>query len=148
MIRLINSVLGIVAVLALVTFSSCDSPPPEPAETEAEKNTKILVTGGAWNLQSVTVNGVDQTPLYEGLKVTFSSSGYTAVAGGVIWPATGTWSFTSDAGTTIHRNDGLDLAITELTQSKLVVSFNWTKTTLGSGRTKSMAGAHVVSLTR
>jgi hypothetical protein len=148
MIRLINTILGIVIGFTLLTFSGCDNAPPEPAETDAQKNMKILVTGGAWTVQSVTVDGVDKTQLYQGLKITFSNTGYTAISGGAIWPASGTWSFSSDSGTTFHRSDDLDVAINELSQNKLVISFNWTKTTLGSGRVGSIAGQHVINLTR
>jgi hypothetical protein len=143
-----NTIVAVIAALALATFSNCDGPTPTPQETDAVKNTKILSTGGTWSVQSVTVNGVDQTSVYKDLKITFSSSGFTAVNGGASWPTSGSWSFTSDAGTTIHRVDGLDLAINEISEHKLVLSFNWATTTLGPGRTKSVAGAHVVTLTR
>ena len=143
-----NTIVAVIAGLALATFSNCDSPTPTPPETDAVKNTKILSTGGTWSVQSVTVNGVDQTSVYKDLKITFTSSTFTAVNGGATWPSFASWNFTSDAGTTIHRADGLDLVINEISEHKLILSFNWATTALGPGRTKSVAGAHVVALTR
>jgi hypothetical protein len=140
--------IHVLAVSLLVGFASCDPVPPTPEPTEAEKRTTILTTGGTWNLQSVTVNNVDQTEVYEGLTLSFSSSGYTATNGGTIWPTSGSWDFTNDAGTTISRSDDLEISVTEITQSKLVLGLSWSTTTLGPGRTNSLAGAHVFTFTR
>lgn len=143
-----NSILTVVALGAIMTFASCDilqPPPPEP--TGAEKN-EAMLKGSAWNMLSVTVNGVDKTSLYAGLKITFTSSTYTSVTGGAVWPASGTWDFTNEDGVTIERNDGAMISVVEITETNLVLSMLWTKTTLGGGREKSVEGQHVFTFGR
>jgi hypothetical protein len=131
---------------AVLNFSNCE--PPGPAETGADKNKKMLTTGGAWNLDVVTVGGVDRTSVYEGLTISFTAAGYTAMNGGSVWPSTGTWQFTNDDGTTIARNDGVDISIAEIAEDRLVLSLLWDKTTYGPGRIKSVEGQHVFNLSR
>jgi hypothetical protein len=146
--KIFNSILTVIALGAVLTLAGCDMlqpPPPEP--TGAEKNEELL-KGGAWDLTSVTVNGVDRTSVYEGLTVSFSSSGFTATNGGAIWPSNGTWSFNNDEGVTMTRNDGAEISITEISETRLVLAMLWDKTTLGSGREKSVEGQHVLTFGR
>ena len=139
-----------VAILAL-TLSNCGPEDPGPGavdESQAEKNARTLTTGGAWNLQSVTVDGVDKTSVYKDLKVTFTATGFSATSGGVVWPSAGTWQFAGDEGTTITRDDGLSITVAEIAEKKLVLRLAWTKNTLGGGRPQSVAGQHVFTFTR
>jgi len=138
-----------IVILSMLTLSNCgEDPNPGPTSTQAELNLTTLTTGGAWNLQSVSVDGVDRTAVYKDLKVTFSSSGFTTTSGGAVWPATGTWSFSDDTGTTINRSDGLKITVAEISAKKLVLNLTWTKNTLGPGRVDSVSGQHVFTFTR
>ena len=144
--RFFHGISYVLLGFALITFSDCVD--PGPSETESGKNTRILSTGGPWTLQSVSVNGVDRTSMYAGLTVTFSSTGYTTVNGGAVWPASGTWNFTDAFGSTIRRSDGVDISLIDITEDRLVLSLVWSKTTLGNGRTGSVAGQHEFTFTR
>lgn len=125
-------------ILFTVPFiSGCDSSEPQP-ETERVKE---LLTATEWKMQTVTVDGADQTSVYAGLRLSFTSSSYTATNGGAIWPASGTWSFADESGKMINRNDGLQLTVDEVTAIKLALKLSWSKTTLG--RVESVSGAHV-----
>lgn len=139
-LRLFSS--GII-LLALVSFLSCGGgSDPAPAETESQKATTLLTSGG-WSIQTVLVDGVDKSTIYPSLKVSFTATGFSATNGGLIWPATGTWRFTDDSGKTISRGDGVSITLNEISSTKMIMSFSWSKTTLGSGREASISGQHV-----
>ena len=132
----------------LLFASGCSKSDPTPAaETDAMKNTKLLTTG-TWNVQTVQVDGMDKTIVYKDLKLTFTSTGFTSIGGGSVWPTTGTWKFTDDTGKVITRGDGLAINVNEISTTKLVVSLAWSKTTLGGGRIESIAGSHVFTFGR
>ena len=137
---LITVAITVASGLTLIT--SCGGTDATPAETESQKATKLM-TQGTWAMQSVTVDGTDKTSIYAGLKLTFTATGFTATSGGGVWPSTGTWQFTDDTGTTVKRDDGLTITLTELTTTKMVIKLTWTETTLGGGRTNSVQGNHV-----
>jgi hypothetical protein len=139
--------INVIALGLLVGFSNCDNTPPVPEPTEAEKKTILLTTGGTWNMESVKVDGVDKTSIYTPLTLSFTSSSYSTTHGGVVWPASGTWHF-NDAATTITRSDNVEVTVNELTATRLVLGLNWATTSLGPGRTKAIAGAHVFTFTR
>ncbi len=76
-----------------------------------------------------------------------TSSGYTSTNGKGLWPASGSWSFVGTDGKSIRREDGTEMVV-EVTDTSLKLSFNWTKATIGGGRTESIAGQHVLSFTK
>lgn len=126
------------------TNISCD----DDEIIETDRVTQLLSTGGTWTMQSVNVTGTDQTALYDGLQLSFTESTYTSLNGGVVWPAAGTWQFTDETAKTIKRNDDVLITVNEVEEKKLVLAFTWNKTTLGSGRTTSIAGLHTFTFTR
>ena len=118
----------------------------ERVKTPAEIAREKLVAGSPWTLQTAKVDGVDKTSLYQGLTITFMSNSYTSTHGGVIWPASGTWDFTDESGTTMVRiSDGLEISIETLTETQLVISFAWSQGTVGSGRSQSVSGQHTLT---
>lgn len=136
---------GVLVVLAsLVFFSSCKK---DDGPTVQETNTNLL-TSGTWKVGSVKVDNVDRTSLFTGMTLQFTAAGYTTANGGPVWPATGTWSFTDDAAMSIKRNDDLQVTITSISESSLVLTLTWSKTTLGKGRSSSVAGVHAFSFTK
>jgi hypothetical protein len=122
-----------------VLLVNCKHKDPEPSQEEIVKS---QLTSSTWTLQSVTVDGVDQTSVYQGLTLKFTETTYTTTKGGLVWPASGTWSFTDDTATTIKRDDGTEIK-TEATDTSLRLTLTWAKTTLGSGRIGSVKGLHV-----
>jgi len=133
--------LLLAVVSSVLIFSSCD----DDSEASKEDQVRELLTGSAWKMTTVSVDGTDKTDVYKDLTLTFGTTTYTSTNGGVVWPATGTWAFTAPDATAIERNDGLVVSIQEITSSSLKLGLTWNKTTLGSGRTSSVSGQHVFS---
>lgn len=130
-------------VIALLVSASIlqGCPGPDPSPSAKEKATKLL-TASAWTVNNVTIDGVADTG-FAGLRLTFSTTGFTSTNGNVVWPAVGSWSFTDDTGNQIMRHDGIEVDVLTLTQTSLVLSLQWDKTTIGNGRNRSIEGTHV-----
>jgi len=137
----IKLVLTLWIVCGLFFIAGCDKSSPTPAATEADKVTATLKSG-AWKIFTVNVDGI-QNDSYNNMTMTFTNSGYTATNGAPVWPASGTWSFTDSSAKIMKRDDGLLVTIETITDSGLVLSLTWSKTTLGKGRTQSTSGKHV-----
>jgi len=132
----LSTVLG----LSMLMYSSCDGDPGE-TQTKQEEVTEMLV-GKTWKVQSVAVDNVDKSSLFTGMAISFSNTGFTVTNPGPVWPASGTWSFTSDEATFFKRNDNVEVKV-EPTATTLKLTLSWTKTTLGPGKVASVAGQHV-----
>lgn len=128
-----------VAITSLLFFQSCKKDDPTIAETDRVAG---LLKANMWKMQSVMVDGMDKTTIYTGLILNFTATGYTTTNGGAVWPASGTWMFADATAKLITRSDGLALTVEEITTTKLSLKLNSTKTTLGGGRTSSVAGNH------
>jgi hypothetical protein len=103
------------------------------------------LTAHSWELSSATVDGNDETALYDGLTITFTKTGFITTNGGVTWPASGTWEFVDKSGKTIIRNDDLEIEILEASKTTLKLSFFWDNSTFESGRVSSVGGDHVLT---
>ena len=138
--------IQVLAVIAFGQLSGCSGGggDPEPVVTQAEEVSKIL-TSSTWKLNTVSVDGSDQTNVYKGLTLNFSSTLITSSNGGLVWPASSTWKFTDETATTIDRGDGIKVGISEAKSGKLLLVLTWSKTTLGSGRVSSVKGQHTFS---
>jgi hypothetical protein len=136
--------LVVTAFACLITLSGC-TPPEEKVDTDRVAN---LLTSSAWTIESVTVDGVDRTSSHEGMTVKFTGTRFTSTNGGRIWPASGIWTFADDSGTVIVRGDDIEITIQEINETRLVLSFTWTETTLGAGRVSSTEGEHVFTFTK
>jgi len=142
--RLILLGASILFLLFISMLSACNNDP----EIEETERVKSILINGTWNVQSVLVSGTDQTSVYDGLQINFTNTEYTAQKGGSVWPASGSWQFKDETAKAIVRNDDLVIAIDQVEQKKLILSLTWNKTTLGSGRTGSVSGAHTFTLVR
>jgi hypothetical protein len=139
----ISNVLSLVVLIALVGLVGCNK---DTVQSETERVKGILK--GSWKVQSVSVDGTDQTALYKNLTLSFTDTGFTTTNGANVWPASGTWSFTNDTGKSMLRSDGTTITITEATATKLVLAFNWANKTIGPGRVESVSGAHVFTFSK
>lgn len=139
------SLLAILFLFGLMLTAGCGSTtdPTPVVEPTAAEQVKTILTSGAWKIQSVAVDGADQTNVYKGLSLSFTNTLVNATNGGVVWPASDTWKFTDDTGKSIIRGDGIQVTVEEATATKLVLKLTWTKTTLGSGRINSVKGVNV-----
>jgi hypothetical protein len=147
-LKSLYTLLSVLALSAAVSLSSCKKD-DDPSATETNLS---LLTAHSWDLTRVTVNGVDKTELFEGLTLHWAENNtFTTTHGGVMWPTTGTWSFTDGSGqglfvSLIDLQDA-EVSIETLTETTLVVSLHWDETTIGQGRTKSVEGDHVFEFT-
>ena len=141
----VPAVVIINLLLVILALTSCGGGGGDPTPTPVSKQdeVKAKLTSPTWKMQSVTVDGADKTTLYKDLTLKFTASGFTSTNGGAIWPATGTWTFTSTEATAIKRDDGLEVKLQEVTDASLKLGLTWSKTTLG--RVESVSGAHVFS---
>ena len=145
--RVAVAFLLIAALAILVHLSGCKGGASDPTPTPVSKQdeVKAKLTSPTWKMQSVTVDGTDKTSIYKDLSLKFSATGFTSTNGGIVWPTTGTWTFTSTEATAIKRDDGLVVTLQEVTDTSLKLALTWSKTTLGSGRIESVSGQHVFS---
>lgn len=131
----------IVCVSSLMLISSCDG---DDGPTAQEAQLKKL-TAKTWKVQSVKVDGVDHTGLFQNMSLTISNSSFTTSNGGPVWPPSGTWEFADEQGTTITRGDNVTITIEAVSDAELSLSLQWDETTFGPGREKSTNGMHAFS---
>jgi hypothetical protein len=143
-IKKITPVLSLVVMLTILSLSGCDK---GTDKSVAEVNTQIL-TSHTWKLQSLMADNVDKTSLYTGMTLTVTATGYTTTKGSPVWNPSGTWSFVTDEGVQIKREDGINVTIKEISEDKLVLEMDWAKTTFGGGRVSSVTGHHVFTFVK
>jgi hypothetical protein len=124
----------------LLVLQSCGGKGSDPSPAD---QMKTILTSGTWNLQNVSVDGVDKSSIYSGLTLRFTEGNFTTTNGRVVWPASGTWEFSDDTGKNLTRGDGVPIGVEEATTSKLVLKLTWNQTTLGQGRANSVKGVNV-----
>ncbi|MBI3221237.1 MAG: hypothetical protein HYZ44_17135 [Bacteroidetes bacterium] len=111
-------------------------------KTAAAPDVKALLTGSTWKIKTVTVDGMNKNDLFTNLSVTFTATEFTALNGGLVWPASGTWTLSGADQRTIIRNDGTQITVAAISETELTLQLMWSKTTLGSGRVESIQGNH------
>lgn len=137
---IINSGLTLLLLAGMFQMISCgDDPVPET------ERVSTILTSHKWNTSSVTVNGV-QSSLFTGFSITFTATGFTTTNGAPVWPASGTWTFKDESAKVIVRNDGMEIKLNEVNDASLKLELTWNQTTIGPGRTSSIAGIHVFSM--
>jgi hypothetical protein len=140
--RMVSSMLLVIFVG--VQLSGCGPDGSDPASKQAMAN----LTAGPWGVTSVTVDGVDQSALFNGFTITFLSNAYTTTNGGPVWPASGAWNFTDEKGTKMERDGALEIELQVLTETSLKMSLHWAADTFGEGRMNSIQGDHVFVMER
>jgi hypothetical protein len=138
---------SIIAVVAIALLANCGNNSDAPLPSKQEE-VKAVLTASPWKVNTVSVDGVDKTVTYKDLGITFTGTSFTSVNGAAIWPASGTWTFTSATATAFTRDDGLVVTIQEATATSLKLGLTWNKNTLKTGRTESISGAHVFSFSK
>lgn len=131
-----------VLACAFVVLQSCGGGSSDPAPSEAQRVTGLM-TASPWKIQSVTVDGTNQNSMFPSTNLTFTSTSYTSTGGGLVWPASGTWSFQSGSTTVFVRSDNMPVTIESISATAMTLSLTWSSTTLGGGRTESLQGKHV-----
>jgi hypothetical protein len=141
----IKNIVLILLVGSVMLFPGCGGDKdPDPSGGDDEQTRVLgLLKSGTWKLKSLTVDGVDQTASFPNMTLKFTDTNYSSVNGKDVWPASGTWSFTSDAATAFDRNDGTQVSIDAISATDMTLSLNWTTTKLGPGRMQRIQGKNV-----
>jgi hypothetical protein len=105
-IGVIKLLLFIISISTLLNVGGCKKKEEDPQPSKQEEVTSLL-TSTTWNISSVTVDGVDETGLYAGLTLRLTPTNYTSTNGVPVWPATGTWAFTTEEANAFQRSDGV-----------------------------------------
>jgi hypothetical protein len=135
--------ISMLALTALLFVSSCSKDHPDPVADATKR-----LTDGTWTLVSVTGGGgTDQTALFQGMTLQFTETTYTTTHGGVVWPASDTWTFEQGVPTAIRRGDGVLMNINAFQETQFVLSFSWDKTILSGGRTNGLIGQYNFTFT-
>jgi len=132
---------GIIFLLILL-INSCKS---ETELTLQEQVTaQLIADGDSWGMENVTIDDVDESGSFGNLSIKFEANSFTATNGGVVWPSTGTWTFTTEEATSFTRDDGVVVLIESIVADGLAISLEWDKTTLDAdgGRVLSRKGKH------
>jgi len=82
-----GTITVVILLLIVILLTHCGGTKPQPTQ---QKIVTEQLAGVTWNLQTVTVDGVDQTSVYKGLTLKFIETTYTTTKGGLVWPASGT----------------------------------------------------------
>ena len=135
---IIRHLISGLLLFAAIVITACHTDP----DPTAQETTTAMLIANTWKIQRVTVDNTDQTGSFTGLTLKFTETSYTTTHGNVVWPASGTWTFITEDGQQIKRDDGVEIK-TEVTDNSLRLTLNWAKTTLNSGRVNAVAGVHV-----
>lgn len=143
--NMIKGIFTFGTLAVIVSLMSCGGDSSSPSASEVTTN---QLTSSGWKISTVQVDGTDQTALFANMTLSFTATSYTTTKGGLVWPASGTWSFTDDTAKKIKRSDNVEVTITEISDTSLKLSLNWATSTLGPGRDSSVAGNHVFSFVK
>lgn len=142
-------VLGAVSI----GFIQCGGGGGDPAPTaEQLVLEKLTANTGKWGgnaTSTVVVDGLDVTDdLFSNFSITFTEGSYTTTGTSPVFPSTDSWTFKAGTeGTVLVRaSDDKEMTISSLTDSELVFTLVWDKTTTSGGRSKSIPGPHVFTL--
>lgn len=135
-----------IPIIFFMSWVACGgSDDPVPSKKDEVKN---ILTSAMWKVQSVTVDGTDQTEVYKDMTLRFTSLNFNTTNAVPVWKASGTWAFTDDTATAFLRDDGVEVDILVATENSLKLGLVWDETTLGSGRFESVAGEHVFTFVK
>lgn len=134
------SALALAVVLAA---PGCDKEP-----TAEEKFLEKI--GHDWSLSNVELDDVAVNGAFAGfaLSITKNKTFTTTKGNSPIWPASGTFTLketSSDPGFNLIRSDGIEVAVTSVTDTSLTLSFQFNA---DGGRGASVSGDYVFELTR
>ncbi len=143
-----STVVGIVTMIAIVLqLSSCSNKKCCGSEFNPQDVVKTKLIANNWKMQSVLVDDLDKTSIYTGLTAQFTPATFTTTNGKAVWPANGTWSFASEDGSTIKRDDGIIIKV-EVTDTTLKLTLTWPITTLSGGKLQSVKGVNVFNFVK
>lgn len=138
-----SSLLNVVVIL-LLAFTACKDDPS--AEEQFLKR-----IGAKWDASTtgVTLDGVAVNGAFKNFSITFTDQGTFTTSNGnsPIWPASGKFTLKSTStsvGFNLVRSDGVEIRIDQLTDTKMVLKFQYSS----SSRTSSVSGNYIFDLVK
>ena len=137
----------ILAFVSVCALPGCGGD-SDPAPTENEKVTRLLIAGGStWTPSStggITVDGVDVTDdLFAGFTITFYDGTFVTTGTSPVWLREDTWTFKDESGKVVIRGqDQREVTISEISETQLKLTLDWPESTTESGRSGSLKGKH------
>jgi hypothetical protein len=145
--------LVLLAVASLTIIIGCKGDDPKPLTKEQEMTALLTAGTGTWTPPTtggVTVGGTDVTDeLFEGFSIKFSEGTFTTTGTTPVWKREDTWSFKDETATIMLRGqDNKEITFTRISDTEIKLTLEWDQTTTEPGRTKSIEGTHVFTLTK
>ena len=141
--RKVNMVraMSFVVLLIVTTLAGCKK--DEGVDLQEQRIDELSAT---WQVNNVINDATDVTDQFTGFTLTIEALTFTTQNGGNAWPSSGNYSFASGTVDKIIRNDGVEVAIDEITDTSLVLSFQ--VSSLPGGRAAGITGNFTFSLTK
>jgi len=133
--------------LTILLFTSICLAGCEDEPTVAEKTETMLISG-EWNNPIVTVDGIDESALYQDFTIKFNSNSYTSTGGGPLWPSSGTWTFKDESAKSLILDNNKEVQINAITDANLELAIQNDNTTFKTGRVNSIKGKNVFKLSK
>jgi hypothetical protein len=138
-----NVLLLVFVIGTFLTISSCTDDP-----TAEEIFLKKIALAWKSSATGVQFDGKDVNGVFKDFTIAFTESQtYSTTAGNApVWASSGKFSVkasSSGTGFSLLRDDGVEIAVDQLTESKLVMKFNYIGKT---SRVKSVSGGFVFDL--
>ena len=139
-----------VFVGVLLLYSGCK---PKPGPGQSIEDGQLVKLSKTWKFTAATLDGLAQTG-YTNFQLIISGTagnktfGYTASGRPSPlspWPASGTFTFGTDASTQVTRDDGLPITYA-VTDAQLQITFNYTGAGI-AGRVTQVKGNWVLTFT-
>ena len=141
--KVIGGLMLMILTVFLLTTSSCKDGP-----TDEEIFLKKIALAWKSSSTGVQFDGKDVNGVFKDFTITFTESKtFTTTAGNSpVWPASGKFTVKSNstsAGFKLLRDDGVEVTVDKLTDTQLVLKFNYIGKT---SRVKSVSGGFVFDL--
>ena len=141
--KVIGGLMVMIVTAFLLTISSCKDDP-----TNEEIFLKKMALAWKSSSTGVQFDGKDVNGIFKDFTITFTESQtYTTISGNTpVWPASGKFTLkpnSSSAGFSLLRDDGVEVTVDQLTDTKLVLKFNYVGKT---SRVKSVSGGFIFDL--
>ena len=131
-------------ILLCAFFGSCggnDGPSPEEARLQ-----ELTAT---WQLGSVVNDNQDVTNQFTGFSLTVTANKtFSTLQGGNPWPAQGTFDFVNGNVSRLLRDDGVTIEVTNITEERLVLSFDMNTVRGGAHGSEGITGNFIFDLTK
>ena len=132
-------------LLICAVYGSCGNNDNEPDPEQVA----LGQLSATWELGSVINNGTTVNDIFSGFTLTLNSDfTYSTTNGGNPWPAQGTFEFTDNTYKNIRRDDDLAILITEVTETRLVLQFQFLTVRGQANGTEGITGNFTFDLTK